>query len=65
MKKEKRSSKQPSVYLPIKIYKSLLKEVEAYKKLQKETGMKWVKVQVNKPCKKLAKRTAHTKKTLS
>lgn len=53
MKKEKRSS-QTSVYLPIKIYKTLLKEVEAYKKLQKETGMKWVRVQVNKSCKKRA-----------
>lgn len=56
MTKEKRSSSKPPVYLPIEVYETLLKEVEAYKKLQKETGMKWVRVQVNKPPKKQTKR---------
>lgn len=51
-KPQKKASKQNEVFLPLDVYKSLIKDVEKYEEIKKEKGIDWIDVQVNVPEKK-------------
>ncbi len=46
------NQKSPQVYLPLEAYKKFILKKKEWQEIQKKEGVRWVKVQVNKPAKK-------------
>ncbi|MCL4361532.1 hypothetical protein M1446_04240 [Candidatus Dependentiae bacterium] len=48
-KKIKKAYKTEEILLPLKVYNSLMKKINEYKKIQKKRDIEWVRVDINKP----------------